>query len=518
MVNAAVAARDAAQGYAAQLVNPIVCFTFDDGYSEDALTYSILKEFGFVGNFGLISESIYGATSNSPNLYYQYQAEGFEVLSHSASHPNVDAELSADQKFREFAQSAEKLRQLGFSANGLIAPFSTINAANVAYALNVYDYILIGGTGLNGPDDFRDKKLTRISQASGVAASKALIDQAISENKLLIFYDHRIGVEGSLTEADFREILTYLKTKTDAGLAEVHNIKNAVSKYYGISLPDRAYQYHPTNYVNPFTEPSWAFGVNTATATKTSGTPALAKIINITFPPTATVGQVTEYVSTVTMPSVFWELGERLNFSSDIALSNSQFARVKIEQEIVLLDSSDTVLLTKTQIVYPAINRSGRFDMDVLCEYPVVTDNVAKVKLIVRATLLEGLTVDQFIYLRSPMLRFAMPAYNYVAPDDYTTITANSATPDLSGMTYALIDNTEATTITGITYTSTKAVIELTLYFCNGNTTIDGSVGGNIRTFDGNDIVATAGSVVTLIKCVPQSSAWYEKSRAIRTV
>src|SRR5690606_36612673 len=127
------------------------------------------------GVFGVITDNVYNSTKTSLNNYRQFEIEGSEVSSHSATHITLNAVLNDAVKHHELKQSAERLRMLGFSANGFIAPYSNIHASNLPLAKSIYDYILIGGTGLNGKNDYKNKVLSRISQfSSGVARSKEL--------------------------------------------------------------------------------------------------------------------------------------------------------------------------------------------------------------------------------------------------------------------------------------------------------------------------------------------------------
>lgn len=397
----------------AQIAKPIVVPTFDDGYAEDDLTYSILKEYGFVGSFGLITDQLYGASKNSLNKYNQYEKEGFEVLSHSATHASLTSGVTPDsEKYREMQSSADKLRGLGFSTNGFVVPYSNISTVNRKYAEGIYDYILIGGTGLNGKNDFKNKTLSRVSQYnSGVETSKALIDQAIAEKKLLIFYDHRIGQSGSLTEAEFREILDYLKTKVSEGLIEVHNLKNAVSKYYGISVEDKTKIRSTDNLLPSLASTAWELANNTVGATESIDATYAEPVRSIMVPANAPVGTTVSFRNKYTLPASFVTLGERADFHFSVQMSNSQYDYFRKYVDLELLGSTDNVLFSKT-IEFFSNNTTMELQAESLFnEAGISISDVKKINAVFRFEVTTSPTVSHFIRIFSAKLIF--PNSNY---------------------------------------------------------------------------------------------------------
>jgi hypothetical protein len=216
----------------------IVVFMFDDGYSEDALTYSIFKSYGYVCNFGLITDKLNAKNRNPVENYIGYQKEGFEILSHASGH--LDMRKSAKEFIKEeieyeYKASLDKLIGLGFNINGLVVPYGSTRYMDEIK--ENYDYILTYGSGLNNKTNFESKTLSRISEySSGVDKSKELIDETIKNEDLLIFYDHRIGNEGALSESELRRLLDYTKTKVDENLIQVCTMKDAINKYYGTNI------------------------------------------------------------------------------------------------------------------------------------------------------------------------------------------------------------------------------------------------------------------------------------------
>lgn len=499
------------------LAKSIVCFTFDDGKSEDSLTYSIFKEYEYPASFGLITDQIYNEGKNSLNNYKKYEKDGFEVFSHSASHAYLNTQKTDSILYRELEVSAQRLRTLGFSANGLIVPFSTIDAYNLAYAKRIYDYILIGGTGLNGLNSFKKKQLTRISMVgSGVDGCKALIDQAIKYNQLLIFYDHAVGATGNITEAQLREILTYLQNKISNNTIEVHNVKNAIAKYYGISTPSRDKKINEYNQLPLLSRSSWILENNTVLASKMLDVSFINETVRLTIPSNSVVGKTVTFANTITLPASVEALGDRLKFSVNINMSNSQYAYFGKFIEVSYLDDFNNAIITETKQIYPDNIFKDNYFIDLYPEYPLIPKYISKIKVSMIFNVLTSPTVEHKIYISDVILQFS----NYVEKSRaitekvVTLMSDNNTTPDVNGKEHLLISNTIPTTVAN--FITSDDVMEITIFFGNANTTITGN--NLIRLNNGANWTPTAGSMLTLFKNYAYSSAWYEKSRTARTV
>ena len=419
---------------------PVVVFTFDDGYTEDSLTYSILKEYGFVGCFGPIVDNLYVAGKNPIANYYQYQKEGFEICSHSSTHANLGTVVDDSVVDYEYRQSADKLRGLGFAARGLIVPYSSARSEYYAIAAQIYDYILIGGTGLNGKGDFKSNKtLTRISQYNqGVAGSQSLIDQAINDKKLLIFYDHRIGNTGALSEADFRSILDYVKTKSDAGLIKVLNIANAVSYYYGIDLKQRNIPISIKNYAPLVTDSSWVLqDVNTIGAIIAVDSSYTEAVEKITIPANAAVDSVVNFYNTVNLPASLNSLGDRVNIGIDAWPGNSQAAYFNPELDVLFLDSNGNTLQTVTypfKLQYNAAIQISKLLIPCFLNPGIDINAVKSIKIVFKITVAISPTVSHPISLSNVNITFPNSRYNPVSGSVSTREIVNMNDGNLSGL------------------------------------------------------------------------------------
>ncbi len=397
---AALSASSAASS-AARLACPIVCFTFDDGTSYDETTYEVMKAEGLTACFGLITESFYGSGKTSLNKYRQYQDEGFEILSHSSTHLNLGANTYSETVVDfEYRRSAEKLRGMGFPANGLIVPYSGAKAADYAIARKYYDFILQGSeTGLNGKADYNDKLLGRASAFTlGVEGALAKIDEAIAADKLLIFYDHGVGNSGSLSQADWETIVAYAKSKVDAGLILNCTVSDAVQRYYGQSFFDKSRDTSGTNYAIPFSDASWVF-------TDVDSIGATSKVVNeqraIYFPASVTEKSVT-IKNIITLPDTFASLGERIDVRFGVIGSNSQAGNFDGELLVSLLDSSDTVLSSEAfdaGLIYLSSLYSNNVHAKVYLDANKNIASVAKVEVKITLTTNDTTTVQQTIIL-----------------------------------------------------------------------------------------------------------------------
>lgn len=224
----------------------ILTFTFDDGFSEDNLTYSIFKEYKMVCNFALITDRIFN--QNMIDFYRKYQQEGFTVMSHSCNHKEMSSgNMSIQEASYELEQSQRKLQLYGLSANGFVTPVSILHDKYEEILKRTYNYAftVYGGTlpadNVGHMDITHDPyKLARVSLSrNSVEKIQATIDNCIRERGLLVFYDHRTGAPGeNISEAKLRQILDYVKTKTDVDQCRVLNTNDAMNSFFGIKLSD----------------------------------------------------------------------------------------------------------------------------------------------------------------------------------------------------------------------------------------------------------------------------------------
>ncbi|PEJ99339.1 polysaccharide deacetylase family protein [Bacillus wiedmannii] len=225
----------------------IIAFTFDDGFFEDRLTYSIFKEYGLTCTFAPIMERVY--ERNYIDNYRSYQNDGFTIMSHSCTHQEMATEaMSMQEADYEIRGSAEGFARFGLNVNGFVTPDARLNDKYLNIVKKNYDYAITRHIGFldeaaNGHLKKTDDpyKLYRWSLAwNSVDKIKKAIDNCIKERGLLLFYDHRTGAgSGHVDEAKLREILTYVKTKVGNKQCRVLNMNDAVNSFYGKTLMNK---------------------------------------------------------------------------------------------------------------------------------------------------------------------------------------------------------------------------------------------------------------------------------------
>lgn len=220
----------------------VLTFTFDDGYKEDNLTYSIFKEYGLTCGFAIITDRLLWTSKNPIDKYRQYQNEGFSILSHAANHIAMsDGNMPMNQAEYEINNSFKDLSTLGLKVNGFATPISTLNAKYMPLLSQNYTYAFTKYTGALPTSnighvlkDANPYNLGRVSLLNNsVEQIKAAIDNAIDKMGFLAFYEHRTGHPDGITEAKLREILSYVKSKVDNGSCLVLNPDDAVNQYFG---------------------------------------------------------------------------------------------------------------------------------------------------------------------------------------------------------------------------------------------------------------------------------------------
>ncbi|MED0987041.1 polysaccharide deacetylase family protein [Bacillus paramycoides] len=117
----------------------IIAFTFDDGFFEDRLTYSIFKEYGLPCTFAPIMERVY--VRNYIDNYRTYQNDGFTIMSQSCTHQEMATEAKSLQEATyEIAGSAEGFARFGLNVNGFVTPDARLNDKYLNIVKKNYDY------------------------------------------------------------------------------------------------------------------------------------------------------------------------------------------------------------------------------------------------------------------------------------------------------------------------------------------------------------------------------------------
>lgn len=207
------------------LVMPVVTFVFDDGTEGDANSVNVFKAHGKRCSFALIST----ITENTRVAdYLAYQADGFEILSHSTDSRSMTGYSGADIQDETYAidcmrDSKYALENAGFDIHGWVTPSGRLKPAWVADVKKYYDYgfTLANMTAFNDAEtqtpyntrDISAYQPVRVSlQGTTLAMCKTAIDMAIANGGMVVFYGHSVQEtsEDNLTIAMLDELLTYV--------------------------------------------------------------------------------------------------------------------------------------------------------------------------------------------------------------------------------------------------------------------------------------------------------------------
>lgn len=214
----------------------IITFTFDDGRPSDDLVYLVFKEKGFVCNFALITDS--GNYNKRKGIYLEYENNGFEILSHSATHSSMgSAGLSEEFLTKEIGGSYRTLVADGFkNIRGWVTPYSTMNSAYLTELARYYDfgYTRYYGTSLSATPYFTAEadpyQWSRVSLESlDLEDILKAIDITIKNQGFLHFYAH--GFSDQLTEEELDTILDYINEYVKNGDCIVSTVSDGYDYY-----------------------------------------------------------------------------------------------------------------------------------------------------------------------------------------------------------------------------------------------------------------------------------------------
>jgi peptidoglycan/xylan/chitin deacetylase (PgdA/CDA1 family) len=226
-----------------------ISFTFDDGL-QSAVTQALptLSKYGLTGTEYVVTKCVGMATipntchANTDASYMtwaqvkQLQTAGWEIGSHSATHPYLATSDSSDgqplvltpaQVTAELTQSKSDLAAQGIVANAFSTPYGDYNRATLAQIAKLY-------TSHRGFADqnantwpYNDYLLNDMPVQVGVTVAqvKTKIDTAIANKEWLILTMHDIMPVPSSDPDDYQyatanldQIAAYVKTKQAAGL------------------------------------------------------------------------------------------------------------------------------------------------------------------------------------------------------------------------------------------------------------------------------------------------------------
>jgi peptidoglycan/xylan/chitin deacetylase (PgdA/CDA1 family) len=188
LLGAALAAARAESGPARV---PLLSFVFDDGFDTDrTIGLDVFREEGVVASSAIITDRIGLPDYMTADQIRQLEAAGWEIMSHTVSHPNLRA-LSEPQLDAELRLSRETLEGLGLRVRNVVYPG---NKSNALVELVAGRYYRSGRGGGNAFDDASTSPLRLRSYEikDDLAKLERRMDEACARGEWLILYHHRI--------------------------------------------------------------------------------------------------------------------------------------------------------------------------------------------------------------------------------------------------------------------------------------------------------------------------------------
>ena len=182
---------------------PLVTFVFDDGNETDyTVAKNIFSAQGEVACSAVTTNWINGKGYLTVPQLMELQNAGWEILSHTESHPNL-RDLSGSQIETELSQSKAALENWGLNIKNLVYPYNGNNETVKSIAGKYYRSGRDGHKMLNSPDlDRYNLKAfsSELSTRHKIIDIKSQIDRAYSEKKWLILYHHLIDAKIKISD------------------------------------------------------------------------------------------------------------------------------------------------------------------------------------------------------------------------------------------------------------------------------------------------------------------------------
>lgn len=225
----------------------IVNFCFDDSYRENRLTKQVFDSYGMVCDFAIITDKVNNATNDYQGIswYLEAQDAGYGIMSHTRKHTDIsNGGLNYNDVYKEIVTSKQILKRLGLTTSGFVSPSSVTSSKYEDLIEQNYNYA-VNHTAVNNENAPMDSKvdryhLQRMSLTADINVIKKAIDKTVDQKLLLMFYDHRTGVNGSATEAKLKQILDYVKQKANSQQLKILKSVDAIAEYYGVNEVESA--------------------------------------------------------------------------------------------------------------------------------------------------------------------------------------------------------------------------------------------------------------------------------------
>jgi hypothetical protein len=173
---------------------PVVSFSYDDGDSDwyDKV-FPIFQEHGFPGVVYINAINWWIENPATIDLLHEMQEAGWEISSHTYNH-----NLELDSLMTETNVGAMKhwLDSLGFPNSGISCPTNYLTRMAYIVAEKYHPYFCAASTNLGGishPLDLYNLLRFSLTNNETIESIGEYLDDAIANNKWIIFYAHQIG-------------------------------------------------------------------------------------------------------------------------------------------------------------------------------------------------------------------------------------------------------------------------------------------------------------------------------------
>ena len=178
---------------------PLITFVFDDGNDTDYIVArEIFATHGAVACSAITTDWIGSRDHLSADQIRGLRDSGWEIMSHTTSHPNLRS-LTEAQLEAEFSRSKAALEGLGVKVSNIVYPYNKNNELVRRIARKYYRSGR-GGTNAANTAGLDPYFLKSYSNKHDLPRMKGHIDRAYAERSWIIFYNHQIDIKVDLAE------------------------------------------------------------------------------------------------------------------------------------------------------------------------------------------------------------------------------------------------------------------------------------------------------------------------------
>ena len=224
---------------------PLIAFNFDGEYNKNPAFKALFDNHGKKCGFAIPYTNNFPYTSKE--TYLSWQAEGFEIMAHSAVAIGTQSSLT-DEEIQQVVKNAySTLEGYGFDIHGFVSYQGNSKQVAITEAQKIYDY---GMTMPNHAGDITGDRaganiyfavdqpynLWRYSmQNSTLQQMKDAVDTCYTTNGLILFYGHaNNSALANMTLENVDALLTYIESKGIPIVTPYEAVKN----YYTIRPQD----------------------------------------------------------------------------------------------------------------------------------------------------------------------------------------------------------------------------------------------------------------------------------------